>query len=293
MMSNTAHTREVTDLKNAGLNPILSANHSGASTPIMQAAAYSSPTTGAINGAQTAQNVHNSVRQQKNLDQGTVNDTDRTSQSMLSVMGTLAQIEANISKTEQEMDQSAQLFPDRQANLRMDTNQKASAIDLNSAHVGQINSQTDLNRQGYKWNEETWGLRKRGLDLNNAHLNSAITLNNANTGLANANTGLTNEKTLAESLVNVDKKDLADWINRNPGLRPMLDAISSGSHSANAASGVIKNLVSSVTDAIGSRIGWRNADTAAQNANTNQSSADLRWTEYLNRPPQPPRYPKR
>lgn len=41
-MSNTAHTREVADLRNAGLNPILSANH-GASSPSGSMAVLSNP----------------------------------------------------------------------------------------------------------------------------------------------------------------------------------------------------------------------------------------------------------
>lgn len=63
-MSNTAHQREIVDLRKAGLNPILSAKYGGASTPLGGAMTYqniigqsANLAQAAYQGATAAQNV--------------------------------------------------------------------------------------------------------------------------------------------------------------------------------------------------------------------------------------------
>ena len=150
-MSNTAHQREVADLKAAGLNPMLSANHGGASVP--SGAAYTAQNPWAESG-NIISNI-NSARKLQEVDKVLVaNTVKKTDQDIVEGKSRIALNTSQVAKQAEEIKTliSQQLvnaemikkFGAETANLLEQNKVFQRQPDLIMAQIGLANMQAGL-----------------------------------------------------------------------------------------------------------------------------------------------------
>jgi len=132
-MSNTAHQREAEDLKKAGLNPILSANHAGASSPIGAMSRAENPVSGLTEKMQHRADSRNQAVVNKSL-------INKQNQEIKTMIGQQALNSAQAAKEISQTELNARQLEVLDAEI----DKMIAETGLTSAHKSKINTETKL-----------------------------------------------------------------------------------------------------------------------------------------------------